>query len=110
MLTGKISLYGKVHYAHPTVTVYNPTRKAHIPQPLCGQRSSRFYPHLIAPETAATLDVSCVKCRNKAEGLSDAALAMSIDCRVCGSRVYRGAVKCGGCGSPRPDVDGWAKA
>ena len=32
----------------------------------------------------------------------------NVDCPVCGSRVYRGAVRCGGCGSYRPSVAGWA--
>lgn len=31
-----------------------------------------------------------------------------VDCRVCGSRVYRGAERCS-CGSPRPGVDGWSR-
>lgn len=33
----------------------------------------------------------------------------TIVCRVCGGRNYEGADRCGGCGSPRPDVDGWTR-
>lgn len=44
----------------------------------------------------------------RARDLSDAALAISVDCPVCGSRVYRGATACGSCGSPRPAVVGWS--
>lgn len=66
-----VSLCGKLHQAHPSLTTFVLSSSSHggksarVPQPLCGQRSSRFSPCHALKGFA----VNCEKCLAKlAEG------------------------------------------